>query len=96
MAVIPRAVLRLVRVQGQAAHERDLLDLAFDDPTVLERPIGEVASPPLATVGIGEPVDVVVDRLDGSSAVLVLDAGHPVGVLTRSDALSFLTSRTGS
>jgi cystathionine beta-synthase len=79
-----------------SAHERDLLDLAFDDPGVLERPIGEVAGAPLATVGIGEPVDVVVDRLDEASAVLVLDAGHPVGVLTRSDVLSFLTSRSGS
>jgi predicted transcriptional regulator len=32
----------------------------------------------------------VADRLQTSPAVLVLDAGHPVGIITRSDVLSFL------
>jgi cystathionine beta-synthase len=45
-------------------------------------------------VGIGETVSDVVDRLDTSSSVLVLDGGHPIGVLTRSDVLSFLATRS--
>ena len=45
---------------------------------------------PLATVGLGESVDRVAERLQGSPAVLVLDGGHPVGILTRSDLLAFL------
>jgi cystathionine beta-synthase len=49
--------------------------------------------PPLPTVGSGEPVDVAVERLDQAAAVLVVDAGHPVGILTRSDVLSFLAQR---
>ncbi|MCU1354495.1 MAG: cystathionine beta-synthase, partial [Acidimicrobiales bacterium] len=81
--------LVLAEVTG-AVHERDLLDLAFRDPGTLDRPVGEVQGPPLVTVGIGEPVDLVVARLEEAPAVLVLDAGHPVGILTRSDALSFL------
>jgi cystathionine beta-synthase len=45
---------------------------------------------PLATIGQGETIDQVSDRLAGSPAVLVLDGGHPVGIVTRSDVLSFL------
>ena len=79
-----------------AVNERDMLDLAFRDPSVLDRPVGEVMGPGLATVGVGEPVELVVERLSGSPAVLVLDAGHPIGVLTRSDVLSLLTASPGS
>jgi len=77
-----------------AVTERDMLDLAFRDPAALDRPVGEVMGPPLLTIGVGEPLDVAVERLERSPGVLVLDAGHPVGVLTRADLLSFLTSRT--
>jgi len=74
-----------------AVTEREMLDLAFRDPTVLDRPVAEVMGEPLATVGVGEPVDLAVERLHLSPAVLVVDAGHPIGVLTRSDLLAFLT-----
>jgi predicted transcriptional regulator len=33
-------------------------------------------------------------QLGTSAGVLVLDGGHPVGVLTRSDLLSFLEQRS--
>jgi cystathionine beta-synthase len=66
---------------------------AFSDPAVLDRPVADVMSPPLPSVGLGEPVDVVVSALDSATAVLVLDAGHPVGILTRTDLLAFLTGR---
>ena len=45
------------------------------------------------TVGLEEPVRLVTDQLQGSPAVLVLDGGHPVGILTGSDVLSFLEHR---
>ncbi len=79
-------------VAGSVA-ERELMGRAFSDPAVLDRPVAEVMSPPLPSVGLGEPVDVVVSALDTAAAVLVLDAGHPVGILTRSDLLAFLTGR---
>ena len=74
-----------------AVQERDLMERAFDDPGVLDRPVGDVMAPPLPTIGAGEPVEVAVQRLEGAPAVLVLDAGHPVGILTRSDVLDFVT-----
>ncbi|MEX2255133.1 MAG: cystathionine beta-synthase [Acidimicrobiia bacterium] len=74
--------------------ELALMDKAFRDPAVLDRPIGELMEPAMPMVGIGETVSDVVDRLDTASSVLVLDGGHPIGVLTRSDVLSFLAARS--
>jgi cystathionine beta-synthase len=79
-----------------SAHERELMERAFQDPGVLDRPIGEVMAPPLPSVGSGEPVDDVVERLEKASAVVVVDSGHPVGILTRTDLLEFLTAKPGS
>jgi cystathionine beta-synthase len=73
--------------------ELPLMEKAFHDPTVLERPVGEVMEPALPMVGIGETVSDVVDRLQNCSAVLVLAGGHPVGILTRQDVLTFLAGR---
>ena len=85
----------LAEVVG-AVTERDLLERAFADGTVLERTVAEVMGPPLPTIGAGEPLDVAVARLEQSPAVLVLDRGHPIGVVTRSDALAALTAPSRS
>jgi cystathionine beta-synthase len=78
-----------------AVRERDLLDKAFRDPAILDRPTSEAMSPPLPTVGSGEPVDAAVEALERGPAVLVVDAGHPIGILTRSDVLDFLSNKGG-
>jgi cystathionine beta-synthase len=83
----------LAEVVG-AVTERQLMDRAFADPTSLDRPVAEVMGPPLPTVGAGEPVRVAVERLEGSPAVLVLDRGHPIGVVTRSDVLTTIAAGT--
>jgi len=79
-----------------SAHERDLLAAAFLDPGVLERPVSEVMAPPLPAVGVGEPVELAVARMEITGAVLVLDGGHPIGILTRSDVLGALVGRSRS
>ncbi|MEY2469803.1 MAG: cystathionine beta-synthase [Actinomycetota bacterium] len=79
-----------------AVHERELLDAAFKDPGVLDRPLEDVMSPALPTVGSGETVELAVQRLENAPAVLVLDGGHPVGIVTRSDLLDFLVHRTAT
>jgi cystathionine beta-synthase len=81
----------LAEVVG-AVTERDLLDRAFADPATLDRPVGDVMGPSFPTVGSGEPLDVAVARLETSPAVLVVDRGHPIGVVTRSDVLAALVS----
>ncbi|MBW3556266.1 MAG: cystathionine beta-synthase [Actinobacteria bacterium] len=76
-----------------SVHERQLLQAAFDDPGLLDKEVAAVMAPPLPTVGSGEAVELAVERMEGAGAVLVVDAGHPVGILTRSDLLDFLASR---
>jgi cystathionine beta-synthase len=73
-----------------AVYERELMQRAVADPSLLDATVEQVMGPPLPTVGSGEPMDVAVQRLEDAPAVLVLDRGHPVGVITRSDALAFL------
>jgi cystathionine beta-synthase len=73
--------------------ELPLMEKAFHDPSVLERPVGEIMEPALPMVGIGETVTDVVERLERCTAVLVLAGGHPVGILTRQDVLTFLAGR---
>jgi cystathionine beta-synthase len=75
-------------------RELELMDLAFRDHNVLDHPIAEIMDPPMPMIGIGEHVGRVVECLDAGPSVLVLDGGHPIGVLTRSDVLGFLASRT--
>lgn len=92
---VVRAELPLAAAEvAGSVSEREMLDLAYRDPSALDRPVADVMGPPFPAVGTGESVDVAVERLHESGAVLVLDAGHPVGVLTRSDLLHFLTARS--
>jgi cystathionine beta-synthase len=70
-----------------AVNEVDLLDRVLADPSSLDRPVGDLMGSPLPTLGLGEPIDLAVETLERAPAVLVLDAGRPVAVVTRSDVL---------
>jgi cystathionine beta-synthase len=74
--------------------ELSLMDRAFRDAEVLDGRVGDIMSPALPMVGIGEPVPKLVQYLERATAVLVLDGGHPVGLLSRSDVLGFLAVRS--
>jgi cystathionine beta-synthase len=82
----------LAEVVG-AVSERELLNAAMADPGALDRPVGDVMGPPMPTLGIGEPLDVAVARLEAAAAALVLDGGHPLAVITRSDVLGRMVDR---
>jgi cystathionine beta-synthase len=75
-----------------AVHDRGLLEKAFDNPALLDTPVRDAMDPPLPTDGSGVSIELAVERLETAGAVLVLDAGHPVGILTRSDVLEFLVT----
>jgi len=77
-------------------RELELMDLAFRSRDVLEQPVAEVMSAPMPMIGVGEPVARVVAALEAGPSVLVLEGGHPIGVLARSDVLGFLAARAGS
>ncbi len=76
--------------------ELSLMELAFRDGDALDRPAAELMSPAMPMVGIGEPVARLVEHLDRSSTLLVIDGGHPVGVLSRSDVLGYLAAKGGA
>ncbi len=70
--------------------DRHLLEAVLAEPSALDQPLRAVMDPPLPMIGVGEPVEVAAARLGERSAVLVLDGGHPTGIVTRSDLLDFL------
>lgn len=84
--------LALAEVVG-AVSDRLLLDAALSRPDVIDGPVSAVMDQPMPTVGTGEPVDTAALRLGAAPAVLVVDGGHPVGIVTRSDLLEFLAGR---
>jgi cystathionine beta-synthase len=81
--------LALAEVVGSVT-DRLILERSLHHPEILDQQVSAMMEPPLATVGQGESVDRVAERLQASAAVLVLDGGHPIGILTRSDLLAFL------
>jgi cystathionine beta-synthase len=74
--------------------ELGLLEATTRDPSVLDLRVKEVADPSIPMVGVGMSVTELTRRLSSSAGVLILDGGHPVGVLTRSDLLGFLEQRS--
>ncbi len=84
----------LAEVVG-AVSERELLQAAIADPAALDKPVGDMMGQKMPTIGIGEPIDLAIVRLEQASAALVLDGGHPVAVITRSDVLGSLVTERG-
>jgi cystathionine beta-synthase len=72
--------------------ERDILDALFTGRARLTDAVERHMSASLPSVGTGEPVAAAVEELTTADAVLVLDDGKPVGVLTRADLLGYLAS----
>ena len=52
-------------------------------------------SPPLPLIGAGEPVSAAGKALRDWDALMVVEEGKPVGVITRYDLLGFLSGGPG-
>src|SRR5580704_12689128 len=74
--------------------ERDLLDALVTGRAKPSDPVGGHMSPPLPTVGSGEPVSRAVLALEKAGAAVVHVDGKPAGLLTRQDVLTFLAAIT--
>ena len=72
--------------------ERDLLDALFTGKAALADTVDHHMSPKLPQVGAGEPVAAAIAALELSDAVVVLEDGKPVGVLSRQDLLGYIAS----
>ena len=73
-----------------SVSERELLDLLFAGTAALSDAVREHMLPPFPLVGSGESIQTARTALQERDAIMVVDDGKPVGVLTRADLLAFL------
>jgi cystathionine beta-synthase len=71
-----------------SVSERGLLEALFRRKARPAEAVESVMEPSLPVMGASEPVAKAVELLVDGDALLVLDDGKPVGVLTRQDLLS--------
>jgi cystathionine beta-synthase len=77
-------------------NERGLLDRIFRDPDALGEDVAAAMESPLPAVNATDSVDeVFADLAGGGAAVVVVRAGRPAAVLTRSDLLEYLARARG-
>jgi len=74
-----------------SVSERSLTDAVFSGAASLADRVDKHMSAPLPLIGTGESVEAARVALRDSDALLVVDDGNPVGVLTRHDLLGYLT-----
>jgi cystathionine beta-synthase len=78
-------------------NEKNLLDRAFRDPSIVERTVGEVMDGPLPLVDASATLDEAFTLLSGGSPALVAVRGEqPAGVITKLDLLEYLAHLPGS
>jgi len=80
-------------VLGEVAgsvSERALLESLFSGGAHLTDPVERHLEPGFPLIGAGEAVASARETLAARDAVLVVEDGKPIGVLTRSDLLGFL------
>ena len=74
-----------------SVSERELLSAVFEGRAKLADAVALHMSPPLPLIGAGELVSVAAKALRDADAVMVVEGGKPVGVITRHDLLGFLS-----
>src|ERR1700744_1841535 len=72
-----------------SVSERELLSAVFEGRANLADAVGAHMSPPLPIIGAGELVGSLAKVLRDLDAVMVVEEGKPVGVITRYDLLGF-------
>jgi cystathionine beta-synthase len=74
-----------------SVSERELLSAVFEGRAKLADGVAQHMSPPLPLIGAGEQVGTAAKALRECDALMVVEEGKPVGVLTRHDLLGFLS-----
>jgi cystathionine beta-synthase len=78
-------------VTGSVA-ERDLLDALYAGRASLADRVEQHMSDPLPSIGSGDSAANAISALQQADALLVLEDGKPVGVVTRQDLLGFIVA----
>ena len=78
-------------------QERTLLDRVYRDPGLIETTVGAAMDGPFPTIMAGAHVDEAFSALlGGATALIVMDAERPVGIITRLDLLEFMAHTRAS
>lgn len=70
-----------------SVSERTLISAVFEGRASLTDPVWKHMEPPLPLLGAHEDLDTALTMLKDSDAVMVIEDGKPLGVLTRHDLL---------
>ena len=73
-----------------AVSERSLLEKLFAGKALLTDSVEQHMEPALPLVGAGQPIADARHELEAADAIMVVEDGKPVGVLTRADLLASL------
>ncbi len=71
--------------------ERELLSAVFEGRAALADSVAQHMSAPFPLIGAGEHVSDATKALGETDALMVVEEGKPVGVITRHDLLGFLS-----
>jgi cystathionine beta-synthase len=74
-----------------SVSERELLSAVFEGRAKLADAVSVHMSPPLPLIGAGDHLGSAAAALREADAVMVVEDGKPVGVITRHDLLGFLS-----
>ncbi|MFD3810956.1 cystathionine beta-synthase [Rhodococcus sp. NPDC058639] len=74
-----------------SVSERELLSAVFEGRANLADPVAKHMSAPLPNIGVGESVADATKAFGDTDALMVIDDGKPVGVITRHDLLGFIS-----
>ena len=74
-----------------SVSERELLSAVFEGRANLADAVSVHMSPSLPLIGAGDRVSAAAEVLRDADAVMVVEDGKPVGVITRHDLLGFLS-----
>ena len=74
-----------------SVSERELLSAVFEGRAHLADAVAQHMSPPLPLIGAGEQLSAAEKVLRDADAVMVVEGGKPVGVITRHDLLGYLS-----
>jgi cystathionine beta-synthase len=75
-----------------AVTERDLLSAVFEGRASLADPVSAHMGEPFPLIGSGEPVSAATKALSDTDALMVVEDGKPIGVITRHDLLAFVST----
>ena len=96
LSVLPAALgLNPPVVLGEVVgtvDQRGLLQRVFAGETSMGAAVAGFMSPTLPLIGLHESIGAAKEKLELSDALLILEDGKPVGILTRDDLLAYLSA----